>query len=372
MATEKQYQDLINLIAALRRTVADNLSSQIADKPSLVDELDEQLEDLLEAVETSYITQPAPPDGGLAALIGVGPDAADALADTRHPIRVDRYEDTVNAERINAVADLYYLYQHEKIGVFRAVQKLKQLFNAGAVKLSSGPGAFALYQFDRREVLRYTRRERLSAYRRAFGYGRAPLPSGARSNGDFHTFFTHFINQVTLFWRDKRIADVIRSGARDPSFGSIAFVRQSGLDLRNNLKAASYGHLNVMRVETIQLLEEAFELLGADDILRLFGADDAWDAVQEVLSRYMNESTVTSPRQRMATAGRTILQWLGQRDILSGSRPQFEAQLYTIAEECEEWLTAAQALGLAQRRRSGRVLPFDRSERQAEADRLVN
>lgn len=372
MATEKQYQDLINLVAALRRTLADNLSDQLADRPNLVDEIDEQLEDLLESVQNSYLAQPAPPDGGLAALIGVGPDAAPTLGDARHPIRVDRYEDTVNAERINAVADLYYLYQHEKIGVFRAVQKLKELFNAGVVKLSSGPGAFGLYQFDRREVLRYTRRDRLAAYRRAFGYGRAPLPGGARANADFHTFFTHFINQVTLFWRDKRIADVIRSGASDPSFGSIAFVRQSGLDLRNNIKAASYGHLNVMRVETMQLLDEAFVLLDAPDVLRLFGSDDGWDVVEEVLSRYLNETAVTSPRQRMATAGRSILQWLGQRDILAGSRPQFEAQLYTVAEECEEWLTAAQALGLAQRRRAGRVLPFDRSERQSEADRLTN
>ena len=34
---------------------------------------------------------------------------------------------------------------------------------AGSVRLSVGAGAFALYQFDRREVLRYTLRDRLSA-----------------------------------------------------------------------------------------------------------------------------------------------------------------------------------------------------------------
>ena len=371
MATEKEYQDLVNRVAALRRTLADRLSGRIGSQPNLVDELDERLEELLEDAVVTLEADPVPADGGLAALIGVGPDAADAIGETRHPIRVERFEDTVNAERINAVADLYYLYQHEKIGVFRAVQKLKELFNAGVVKLSSGPGAFALYQFDRREVLRYTRRERLAAYRRAFAYGRAPLPAGARPNSDFHTYFTHFINQVTLFWRDKRISDVIRSGANDPSFGSIAFVRQSGLDLRNNVKTSSYGHLSVMRVETMQLLDEAFKILGSDDVKRLFAADDAWDVVEEVLNRYLSEYPVTSPRQRMAVAGRVVLHWLGQRDILSGSRPEFETQLYTIAEECEEWLTAAQALGLAQRRRTGRVLPFEPGG-GVRAERLAN
>ena len=363
MANEREYQDLINRLAALRRSLAGRLSGRLGSQPGLIDELDERLEELLETALSTLEDQPAPADGGLAALIGVGPDAAESVGEAHHPIRVERFEDTVNVERVNAVADLYYLYQHEKIGVFRAVAKLKELFNAGTVKLSSGPGAFALYQFDRREVLRYTRRDRLSAYRRAFGYGRAPLPTGARSNDDFHTYFTHFINQVTLFWRDKRISDVIRSGASDPSFGSIAFVRQSGLDLRNNVKTASYGHLNVMRVETMQLLDEAFDILGSDDIKRLFGAEDAWDVVEEVLNRYLGENPVTSPRQRMAVAGRVLLQWLGQRDILSSSRPEFEAQLYTVAEECEEWLTAAQALGLAQRRRSGRVLPMDSAGR---------
>jgi len=55
-----------------------------------------------------------------------------------------------------------------------------------SVRLSGGPGAFALYQFDRREVLRYTMRDRLNAYRRIFDYGAVPGPSGSRPNTDFH------------------------------------------------------------------------------------------------------------------------------------------------------------------------------------------
>ena len=142
------------------------------------------------------------------------------------------YDDQVASERIIAVGDLYYIFQHEKIGVFRVVQKLQDLFRAGAVRLSDGDGAFRLYQFDRREVLRYTKRERQMAYRRAFGYGRAPVVRDSRPNSDFHPLFAQFVNQVTLYWRDKRISDVIRERANDPAFGSIAVVRRAGLDLR--------------------------------------------------------------------------------------------------------------------------------------------
>jgi hypothetical protein len=252
-------------------------------------------------------------------------------------------------------------FLHEKIGVFRVVQKLQELFRAGTIRLSAGTGALALYQFDRREVLRYTKRDRLSAYRRAFGYGAAPVPTGSRANTDFHTMFSHFINQVALYWRDKRISDVIRERAYDPSFGSIAIVRRAGLDLRNNLKFTSFGHLNVLRVEVMQLLDEAFRILNSDDVKRLFGADNAWDVVEEVLIRYFNERLVTSPRQRMAVAGREILRWLAQPHVLQTQRAQFEALLLEVAEYAEEWLTSAQAMGLAERRTTGRVMPWDRS-----------
>jgi hypothetical protein len=297
----------------------------------------------------------------------VGPEAAQFLGETRVPPGVEPYDDQVSAERLIAVADLYYIFQHEKIGIFRVVQKLQELFRAGAVRLSSGEGAFKLYQFDRREVLRYTLRDRHSAYRRAFGYGRAPVPAGSRANTEFHGLFTQFVNQVTLFWRDKRISDVIRERAYDPSFGSIAVVRRAGLDLRNNLKFMSFGHLNVLRVEVMQILEEAFKILDSDDVKEMFGAATGWDVVEEVLVRYFNERLVTSPRQRMAVTGRDVLLWLAQPYIMQTQRAQFEALLLDIAEPAEEWLTSAQALGLAARTGTDRAQPWGTTTRPAPA-----
>ena len=118
----------------------------------------------------------------------------------------------------------------------------------------------------------------------------------------------------------------------------------------------------MLRVEVMQLLDEAFRILDADDIKRLFGADNAWDVVEEVLIRYFNERLATSPRQRMGVTGREVLRWLAQPHILQTARPQFEALLLEIAEPAEEWLTSAQAMGLAQRNQNndGRVLPWNR------------
>ncbi len=360
MAREQDYQDILDRIAALRETVTDQLAPQLIQNPQLADVVNKQLDDMIASVVEADSRMPVPPDKGLAELVGIGPEAATVFGTTRMPQGVAPYDETVTSERIIAVADLYYIYQHERIGVFRAIQKLQELFRAGTVRLSGGEGAFGLYQFDRREVLRYTRRDRLAAYRRAFGYGSAAVPAGSRANTDFHRRFSHFIDQVALFWRDKRISDVIRERAFDPSFGSIAIVRRAGLDLRNNLKFMSFGHLNVLRVEVMQLLDETFRILNTDDVKRLFGADTAWDVIEDILVRHFNEKLETSPRQRMAVAGREILRWLAQSHVLQTQRAQFEAMLLEIAEYSEEWLTSAQSMGLANRSSGARVLPWER------------
>jgi hypothetical protein len=362
MASTGEYDRRIDQSGELREEVAKLLAPQLIENPQLGEAFQEQLDTQFEQLEAADTAQPPPPDLGLAALVGLGPHAARDLDVARMPQGVQPYDETVTSERIIAVGDLYYIYQHERIGVFRVVQKLQELFYAGSVRLSSGQGAFGLYQFDRREVLRFTQRDRLAAYRRVLGYGRAPLAPDARPNADFHPMFSEFSNEVALFFRDKRISDVIRERSHDPSFGSIAVVRRAGLDLRNNLKYASYGHLNVLRVEVMQLLDEAFRILGADDVRRLFGADNAWDVIEDVLVRYFNESLATSPRQRMAVAGREILRWLAQPHVLQTARPQFEALLLQIAEHAEEWLTSAQVLGLAHRRRTSEGLPWERTD----------
>ena len=362
MGTEKEYRELFDRFAALRNQVAGKLSNELSSDPRLGDAILKQLDDMMVAIETEDQHTAGPPDGGLGQLVGIGDGAAGALGQTRMPSGIEHSDENVASDRIIAVGDLYYLYQHERIGVFRVIQKLQELFQRGAIRLSDGPGAFGLYRFDRRDVLRYTRRDRLAAYRRILGYGRGLGAAQSRPNTDFHRLFVQFNNQVALFWRDKRISDVIRERAFDPSFGSVAVVRRSGLDLRHNMKFTSYGHLNVLRVEVMQLLSEAFRILGSEDVLDLFGAANAWDTVDEVLVRYFDEGLVTSPRQRMAVTGRAVLRWLAAPHILESTRSEFEALLLEIAEPAEEWITSAQSLRVADRSGSKRVLPADRQQ----------
>ena len=145
MATEQDYQALYDRIAALRETVTSRLASDLIANPQLADALVKQLDELLTSVVDADAKVAPPPDKGLGQLAGIGPEAAAALGQTRIPQGVEAYDETVTSERIIAVGDLYYIFQHEKIGVFRVVQKLQELFRGGVVRLSGGPGAFGLY-----------------------------------------------------------------------------------------------------------------------------------------------------------------------------------------------------------------------------------
>jgi hypothetical protein len=351
--SDETYQALLDRLGLLRETLAARSASVLIQNPQLAELLNARVDDLQNIVDEGEAAKAAPSDGGLAGLVGIGEEASRELGDVRVAPSVKPYDEVITPERIRAVADLYYIYQHEMLGVFRVTLKLQELFKAGVVRLSFGEGAGRLYRYDRRQVLRYTQLDRTQAYLRAFGYTSVPPAPGAMPNRQFHGLFSQFIAQVARFFRDKRISEVVRERANDPSFGSIAIVRRAGLDLRYNLKNFSYGHLNVLRLETLQLLEEAFKILEADDIRSLFGADTAWDVIEDVLRRYLGEQINVSPRNRMAITGRDIIRWLAQRFILNTTRAPFESNLQSIAEPCEEWLTSAQTLGVAARITNG-------------------
>jgi hypothetical protein len=365
MATRDQYFTLLGQLAQVRTEMAALLAEQRPGDGGERDRLTDRLSHLeLELQEAMAGDHPVPADDGLAALVGIGPDAGTPIGGVPTPIGVPSYDEAVASERLYAVGDLYYCYQMERLGMFRAVHMLQEQNRAGKLRLDSGEGAFDLYRFDRKEVLRHTFEERRQSYKKVFGYTDASPPRGARANAPFHTLFSHFNLRVAQLFRDKRIAETFRPGAgpSDPGFGSVASVRRAGLDFRNNLKRASYGDVNVLTIELLQLINAAFDILDAEDIRRQFGADNGWDTLEEVLQRYFGEIPVVSQRSRMGETGRSIVHWLAQSYILTPGRSAFEALVQGIAEPCEEWLTSAEALGASRdglaERGGGNVVAF--------------
>jgi hypothetical protein len=347
MITTAKYDQQNDRVARLLQQALQELGPELVSNPELAEVLNRMVDERVRQDVAAQAARPGPADGGLSDLIGLGEGSPADLGQTAISGGVVDYDEKISSERILATADLYYLYMHERIGVFRVMHKLQELFRAGTLRISSGPGAYGLYRFDRHGVLRYRRDERMQAYRRVFGYTKSHPGASARPNHEFHGLFKHFIGETAKFWRDKRISEVIRDRASDPTFGSMAIVRRSALDLRNNLKNSSYGWVNVMRVETSQALAEAFRVLEAPDLRGQFGAEDPWSLLELVLWQYFHESVNTSALNRMAVSGREVLRWLAEPYVLSTNRIDFEALLYRIAEHAEEWISSEEGMRLS-------------------------
>jgi len=345
--TTKDYDQRNDRVAALLQNTIEALGPELVANPQLAEVLNRMVDDQVKGFEAARSGGTQPADGGLVDLIGLGDNAPADLGQTAVSPGVANYDDTVTSDRILSTADLYYLYMHERIGVFRVMLKLQELFRAGTLRISSGPGAYGLYRFDKHGILRYRQRDRMRAYKRVLGYTTSDPGPGARANPEFHGLFRHFVGETAKFWRDKRISEVIRERATDPTFGSIAIVRRSALDLRNNLKNSSYGYVNVLRVETSQALAEAFKVLEAPDIKAQFGADTAWDVLELVLWQYFHESVNASTMNRMAVSGREMIRWLAEPYVLRTNRTDFEALLQRIAEYAEEWISSEEGMRLS-------------------------
>lgn len=347
MPNKSDYDQRNDRVAALLQNTIEALGSDLVANPQLAEVLNRMVDDQIRQFDASQNGKKQAVDSGLADLIGLGKDAPTDLGQAQVSPGVVDYDDTVVSERILATGDLYYIYMHEWLGVFRVMHKLQELFRAGTLRISSGEGAYGLYRFDKHGILRYRMRDRLRAYKRVFGYTRVAPGPGARANPEFHGLFRHFIIETAKYWRDKRISEVIRHNATDPTFGSIAIVRRAGLDLRNNMKNSSYGYINVLRIETSQALAESFKVLESPDVRAQFGAQNAWDVIELVLWQYFHESVHASTMNRMAVAGRDVIRWLAEPFILRTNRTDFETLLYRIAESAEEWLSSEEGMTMS-------------------------
>ncbi|WP_417807080.1 hypothetical protein [Thioclava sp.] len=365
--TLDELNGLLGRLQALRAQLVRDARDELVEKPGQAELINQWIAEAERALMALTERQPgeAPSDGGLMPLIGLGNNIAKTLGDGAPVPPVPNYDDQISRERISAIADLYYIYQMERLGAFRSVLKLQHLFRSGEVKLSDGPGAMALFQYDRKRLLRYTLSDRKSAYRKVFGYTDATPPSGAEPNDPFHAMMTNFCRHVSNFFQDKRVSEVVRPNNTRESFGSMSIVRRAGLDLRHNIKQVSYGHVAVLRSEVMGLLRDAFDILNAPDVRHLFGADTGWDVLEEVLKRYLQERPITSQRNRMAVTGREILRWLGEEYILTDVRTDFEALLEAIVDAADDWLTSAESVGLRSQpgQGSAHVIDFRASRR---------
>ena len=105
-------------------------------------------------------------DGGGATgfldLVGLGTKGSVPFDEISAPRLLPDFDNSVVQSQLHAAAELYYIYQHERMKVFQVVGVLLRMFHDGRMRVQRGPGARALYLVEKHHPLRYKARDRCS------------------------------------------------------------------------------------------------------------------------------------------------------------------------------------------------------------------
>lgn len=276
-------------------------------------------------------------------LVGFGPGPLKGFDTLDMPMLRNDFDESVIPPQLHASAELYYIYQMERMRLFQVVGVLRRLFTNGQIRIQRGPGARGLYILEKWRPIRYSRRDRMIAYRRAFNYGQAAVPSGAVVNRNFHYQLVAFMSALSQYFRDLTIGQVIRGSQQinDRPFASLSTVQRVGTDLRYQLDRASYGNILALTQEVGQYLQQIFELLDTPDIKKSFDANTKWDVIETIANRFLGGSAEMSQRAKMAEAGRRILQYIAENDFRTTIDPvTFEADARRMGAQADAWIAA--------------------------------
>lgn len=282
-------------------------------------------------------------EDGFLDLIGFGAKGAQPFEDLSYPYITPDFDESVIPSQLHAAAELYYIFQHERMKIFQVIDVLRRLFRLGRIRIQRGPGARGLYLLEKWKPLRYTLRDRMLAYRRVFNYGRAAAPPGTVVNKNFHNQLVAFMTSLAQYFRDLLIGEVIRGGQviDQRPFGSVATIQRLGLDLRYALDRASYGNILALTNEAGHYLKTILNLLDSPDLRKSFDANTKWDVVEAVCNRYLGGAIELSQRAKMAESGRRILLWVSDNDFQTTMDPiMFQSEARPFGSHAEAWVAA--------------------------------
>jgi hypothetical protein len=276
-------------------------------------------------------------------LVGLGKDGVLPFGDVAYPHLVADFDEAVVPSQLHAAADLYFIFQHERLGVFRVAELLKKLFRDGRMRIQRGPGARALYLLEKWQPLRYSARDRAIAYMRVFNYGKAPRPAGAIVNVNFHYQLVALMSSLAQYYRDLVIGEVIRGSQtiEQRPFGTIATIQRLGTDLRYAVDRASYGNIVALTHETGLYLKQLLELFDAPDIKKAWDADTKWHVIERLLDQYFGGARELSQRAKMAETGRRVLLWVANSAFDStDDATKFQVEAQSAGASAEAWIAA--------------------------------
>jgi len=249
---------------------------------------------------------------------------------------------------LHAMQAIYFSSVLEELRLFQVADKLVELFNSGELPFRNTKGGRLIVDYWRRSTERPTEPERLSTYARCFGFTNGePTES---TNREFAELWLRFLSAVSAFDRQTEVDGLLTSETQV----SQETVRSSGRKLAANLSVYGSGVVPFATALREQI-SDICEILRNDDVMRVYGARDMWQIVDQVTSLELGGPRPTLRYRTMANAGATIIGWLANhaneqtavgelidktsaRRNIKSTAPMAEPNDRNLVDACLQWL----------------------------------
>ena len=222
-------------------------------------------------------------------------------------------------DNIRAVALIYAAWNLEEMQLFRAHDRVLEVFMNGQLPVGFDNGGRALsdYYFSADEV-KISEAARRMTYTRVLGVPGGEVPREAPPNAIFQDLFLALLAHVSEFDRQRRIADVVAGSTSRNDMLSLTGeqVRKAGRDLAANTTLYGYGGTFFVAQKLKDQVEDVLRNLSTPEILSAYGVQSPFQVVERVCASDFGGKVPNIIRYKtMAEAGKLIL------DIVAGNIP---------------------------------------------------
>lgn len=257
-------------------------------------------------------------------------------AETAWDFTVDTFESFeeqgVIPQNILAAGALdYVLYIGEILHVYDVADALVLRWANGSLDVPEGSSAALLYRYYQLRRERTTPEERGMLYRRVLDKGDAEILSGTVVNQAFPALWGQLMAEV---------AEYIRKSEESDSSGNIsrAPIYQAVKELQYNLTEFMTGMAHLQVTEMYAHLQEAIEILSAEDIVDHFGGyrKTMWRVLERVAKEDLRFALNVSPIRTLAVEGNKVFQYIAN---FNQETDREEAFRYFLSA-AEAWIIA--------------------------------
>lgn len=253
-------------------------------------------------------------------------------------------------ENIKAAGALDYIYYiGEGMRVFDVANALVLRWASGILDIPEGKTAGMLYRFHKLRNERNTPAERAMLYKRVLNKGNGKLLSNMVVNDAFPMLWHQLMAEV---------AEYIRKSERGKdTWVSRSPLYQATKNLQYNLTEHMTGMSHVQVTEDYAHLQEALEILRAEEIINHFGGrrKSLWSVIEQVSKEDLGSMVPTAPLRTIAVEGNKVFQWIANFESEGAVR---DVDFNTLLSAAESWIISQASIESGHH---GKFLPDSRS-----------